>query len=125
LAARKLDRLHADVLAAAQGFAGQTPGQRHALRIRVKRLRYALDYLGGLFGGHKKFAARFASLQDELGALNDAATAQRFLGQLNADGRMDALAAQLAGRLEARLQGRLGETVDRLQGFSRLAPPWR
>lgn len=125
LAARKLARLHAAALAAAEDFAGQTAAQRHALRIRIKRLRYALDYLGGLFGKHKKFGACFAGLQDELGALNDAATALGLLGQLNRDGRLDELTAQLADGLEARMQAHAPEIGRMLESFSRLAPPWR
>ena len=125
VAARKLDRLHAAVLAAAQGFAEQSPAQRHALRIRVKRLRYALDYLGGLFGGHRKFTAAFATLQDELGELNDAYTALRFLDQLNRDGRIEAQTAQLSRKLDERMQARLAATDSTLEKFAGQAPPWR
>lgn len=125
LAAGRLERLHAAVLAAAAGFAEQTPAQRHALRIRVKRMRYALDYLGALFGGHGEFAACFAALQDELGAFGDAATAPGLLARLNRDGRLDAAAARLAGALEARMRERVAEIGGTLEKFSRLAPPWR
>lgn len=125
MATKKLARLHEAVLAAAEGFSEQTPAQRHALRIRVKRLRYALDYLGGLFGGHGKFAACFADLQDELGELNDGVTARRFLGLLNPDGRLGTLVTQLAGSLDARMQDRIAGIDGTLREFSRLAPPWR
>lgn len=125
LAARRLARLHAAVLAAAEGFAGQTPDARHALRIRVKRLRYALEFFAALFGGRNKFARRFAALQDELGAMNDAATALRFLSVLDADGRLDPLVSELAGSLNARLDGRIGEIGATLEKFLRLAPPWQ
>lgn len=121
----KLAGLHESVLAGAEGFAEQSPEQRHALRIRVKRMRYALDYLGGLFGGHRKFAACFAALQDELGEMNDANTALRLLAQLNPDGRLNGPAAQLGRNLEERLQSRMPETGQTLQAFSRLAPPWQ
>lgn len=123
--AKKLARLHAAVLAGAQDFAEQSPEQRHKLRIRVKRLRYALDYLGGLFGGHKKFLACFEALQDELGALNDANTAMRFLGLLNRDHRLDDAAARIARSLKLRMQGRIGASAQTLLKFSRLEPPWQ
>src|SRR6478609_3641655 len=51
--------------------------QRHKLRIAVKKLRYASDFFGHVFGGRtaKKrlpdFKARLTSLQDRLGPLND------------------------------------------------------
>ncbi len=125
LAARRIDRLHAAVLAAGEGFAEKTPQERHVLRIRVKRLRYALESLGSLFGGQKKFAASFAILQDELGALNDAVTVLGFLGRLNQDGRLGAMAAKLAESVEARMQERISEIEPTLQQFFRLAPPWR
>ncbi len=125
VAARKLERLHADTLTAAAGFADLSPAQRHALRIRVKRLRYALDYLGCLFDGHRKFAAAFAALQGELGELNDANTALRFLGELNRDGRLEAQAAQLAHELDERAQARLAETGGTLEKFASREPPWK
>ncbi len=123
-ARKRLAGLHRKALAASAGFAEQSPERRHALRIRVKRLRYALNYLGGLFGGHEKFAACFAALQDELGELNDAATALRFLGRLNQDGRMSGLVAQLERDLDARMQNRIDATGKTLQRFSGLRPPW-
>lgn len=54
--------------------------RRHRLRIRAKRLRYACDFYGDLYAGHKaakrcrKLAASAAALQDALGSLNDRAT---------------------------------------------------
>lgn len=123
-AGRKLAKLHADVLAGAAGFVRQTPEQRHALRIRVKRLRYALDYLGDLFGGQRRFAACFARLQDELGELNDAGSALRFLQQLNKDMRLVSLSAQLARALDVRMQGGIREISRTLEKFSGLPPPW-
>lgn len=124
MAEKRLAALHARVLAGAQDFADLSPEQRHALRIRVKRLRYALDYLGGLFAGSRKFAACFAGLQNDLGELNDAATALRFLEKLNHDGRIGALAGRLARELEGRAQSRLVDAVRALESFSRLNPPW-
>lgn len=123
-AKKKLDNLHQAVLAASDSFAEQTPDERHALRIRVKHLRYALDYLGGLFGGHQKFTARFASLQDELGALNDANTALLLLGQLNHDGRLETQAGLASRKLSDRMQKRIAATDRILREFSRQQPPW-
>jgi CHAD domain-containing protein len=48
----------------------------HRLRIRCKRLRYAIEFTGDLYGGDvKRFARQVASLQDELGLIQDAETA--------------------------------------------------
>ncbi|MEW6133922.1 MAG: CHAD domain-containing protein [Pseudomonadota bacterium] len=123
--AKKLAALHAAVIEGARDFSAQSPEQRHRLRIRVKRLRYALDYLGALFGDHKKFLACFEALQDELGALNDANTAMRFLSDLNRDRRLDGAVAQIARELEAGMQARLDVGARLLREFSRLEPPWQ
>lgn len=123
-ARKKFAKLHGGVLAASAGFAQQSPEQRHALRIRVKHLRYALDYLAGLFGADRKFAAGFAALQDELGVLNDANTALRFLNLLNQDGRLDELVAQATRNLDERIQNLIGSTGRTLQKFSRLQVFW-
>ena len=47
-------------------------GERHALRIRVKRLRYASEFFGRKDGG-------LEGLQDVLGGLNDVEVARRLL----------------------------------------------
>lgn len=48
----------------------------HRLRIRCKRLRYAIEFTGDLYGGDvRRYAKYVASLQDELGLIQDAETA--------------------------------------------------
>jgi triphosphatase len=48
----------------------------HRLRIRCKRLRYAIEFTGDLYGGDvKRYAKHIAGLQDELGLIQDAETA--------------------------------------------------
>lgn len=63
--------------------------ERHQLRIEVKKLRYAVDFFGALFNARsvKAFARRLASLQDDLGYLNDVAVAAHLAGQVAADAR--------------------------------------
>ncbi|TFI60194.1 CYTH and CHAD domain-containing protein [Sphingomonas parva] len=63
---------------------GQTPGdlspeERHRLRIRAKKLRYAAEFFGGLsLGGDRRrwkhFLHALEALQESLGRLNDAET---------------------------------------------------
>ena len=51
-----------------------SPTVRHALRLRAKKVRYAAELLGGLFGQptrQRRFAAALRRLQDVLGELND------------------------------------------------------
>ena len=71
---------------------GRRPEERsipelHALRIELKKLRYASEFLASVFpdGDAPGFAKRLAGLQDVLGALNDAATAEQLLGPLTTD----------------------------------------
>lgn len=55
------------------------PKQRHELRIRAKRLRYAAEFVGPLHGHKHRLAAFLAhlkQLQDQLGELNDIAVAR-------------------------------------------------
>ena len=55
-----------------------TPRQRHRLRIAVKKLRYAAEFVEGLYPGEdrKRFADTLGQLQDRLGDLNDLADAR-------------------------------------------------
>lgn len=62
-----------------------TPDQRHALRIALKRARYATEFFGGLFppkSAAERYARRAAALQDLLGDLNDAAITLRLVRSL-------------------------------------------
>lgn len=63
--------------------------ERHQLRIEVKKLRYAIEFFGGLFDAQtvKKFSKRLASLQDDLGYLNDVAVAAHLAGEVAAAAR--------------------------------------
>ena len=60
------------------------PEERHQVRIAAKRLRYAAEFFSSLYP-HKRtrrYIAALASLQEILGALNDAATAVSLLKDL-------------------------------------------
>ncbi len=58
-----------------------TAEEQHALRIRVKKLRYACEFFAGLYRDQhpKRMIRRLARLQDALGHLNDGAVAERIL----------------------------------------------
>lgn len=63
--------------------------ERHELRIEVKKLRYAIEFFGGLYDTAtvKAFSKRLASLQDDLGYLNDVAVAAHLAGEVAAASR--------------------------------------
>jgi CHAD domain-containing protein len=72
----------------------------HRLRLRVKKLRDLVDFARSFYAGRRlsRFAKRLGVLQNELGALQDAAVARDLIGALAADAPA---AAQEAARTVA------------------------
>lgn len=68
---------------------------RHAVRIELKKLRYAAQLFRPLFsgGGRKRYVAAMSRLQDEFGALNDASVAGRLATAASEGQGKDALRA--------------------------------
>jgi inorganic triphosphatase YgiF len=73
-AARALERLHRKVL---KKVDWDDAGERHRLRIRVKRLRYAADAFADCFPRPSRYLEALERLQDDFGELNDLAVARR------------------------------------------------
>ncbi|MFC3071324.1 CYTH and CHAD domain-containing protein [Phenylobacterium soli] len=71
---------------------------RHEVRIEAKKLRYAAEGFASLFSEKKadRFVGRLKTLQDDLGVLNDIATAETLLAGLD----LTPEAAFAAGELE-------------------------
>src|SRR4029079_16519736 len=62
----------------------------HALRKSIKKLRYGIEYLHGLYGHQaKRYLKRCDKLQKDLGEMNDLETATRLGTELTEGGRMD------------------------------------
>lgn len=107
LATEILERRARKVRKTGRGFKRLDAPHRHRVRIEVKKLRYALDFFGGLFKRRpvKAYRRHLATLQDSLGGLNDIAVAHRLLHDLTVGpeaprgtGRRDmAFAAGLVG----------------------------
>lgn len=82
---RALAKRHRRVRKTGRAFARLTGDERHRLRVEVKKLRYATDFFGSLYSPKpvKRYTARLAELQDQLGYLADVAMARRtFNGML-------------------------------------------
>lgn len=96
-AARQLERRHEKTLAAGRHVEKLEREAQHALRIRVKKLRYASEFFGPLFAKKKvrRLRKRLATLQDVLGHLNDQRTAEAVL-----DSILDALGADATPALQ-------------------------
>lgn len=84
-AARKiLRRQYARLMKAAKGLETQDIEARHQVRIRVKKLRYAVDFLRGVYRAEaaEGFLSALRRLQDEFGHINDLAEAIRLTDAL-------------------------------------------
>lgn len=119
-ATRRLDRLWKSIIDARRGIASMDEPVRHRLRIEVKKLRYAAEFLRGLYSdaeaSEKPFAQAVEQLQESLGKLNDMATATAFEAARTDDG-------WLIGSLEERRQ--LIAADDALKDLLRIGPFWR
>lgn len=79
-----LARLHRKVLKRARRFAAQSPAERHRLRIALKKLHYAVDFLGPLYRRKdvRRFLKLLKPLQDDLGHLNDVRSAHAMIAEI-------------------------------------------
>jgi CHAD domain-containing protein len=106
--ARALARRRRQLLKAGPHFAGLEASERHKLRIRAKKARYAAELFGELFS-HRRRQRRFTQamrdLQDTLGELNDVHVGRRLALEL-ARHTGGAEAGFEAGLIAAAQQGR-------------------
>lgn len=113
LASKALDRARRKVMKRGRGLADLSPEDRHHARIRAKELRYAADVLAPLFDAHAKRARRFVStlkdLLDDLGDLNDIATAGDLAGDYPPADELLKGELRREARLLARACGHFGE----------------
>jgi inorganic triphosphatase YgiF len=118
-AAAALDKRRRRIRKDGRDLAALAPEDRHHLRIRGKKLRYAVEDLGGLFPDHPKRRARFVeatkTLQDALGLLNDLAVREALARDV-ALSCEDPGAAFAAGRLTAGGPDREAELLAEAQG---------
>jgi CHAD domain-containing protein len=80
-----LERLHRKVRKGGKHLAQLPAHERHMVRIELKKLRYAAEFFGNLFearGRVRQFNRAAAALQEELGKLNDMATAEHLATRL-------------------------------------------
>ena len=87
----RLDKLWRTVEGAGP-VAAMDETSRHQLRIQVKKIRYATEFLEGLYPearrAEKAFGKAVEKLQEELGKLNDLATARGFGREIPDGGRL-------------------------------------
>jgi len=102
--------------------------QLHQLRIRLKRLRYGLDFFSPLWPGKPlaDFQKKLAALQDDLGQVNDAATGNRLLAELAGDDPgLVAARAFVAGWHAPRIEKLRRRAMRRARTLLWDTPPWK
>lgn len=90
LARRLLERRHKRVRKLGRGFAELDDAGRHEVRLALKKLRYGVEFLSGLFPGKaaRRFGKAAAALQEVLGDLNDRAECRELLMGLRSAGAL-------------------------------------
>lgn len=89
LAYKQLDKQWRKVRRHGGALATLDPDAQHQLRLDIKRLRYAAEFLSGLYGARPlsgrrdRFIAGLKTLQEQLGLLNDLRLAHRLAPGLN------------------------------------------
>jgi len=95
----------------------------HRLRIRCKRLRYALEFAAGLYDGELKgFVRQMTRLQDTLGAMQDAEVASSRLAAiaLSEEGSSLSRATHLLGELPKLVALLMGKEWSRARSLMEL-----
>ncbi len=128
--AAALHRLHRKLRRAGRRFAELEPAERHDLRIRAKKLRYAAEFFGSAFTGsgqrRRTYVAALKKLQDRLGALNDIAVA-RTLGPGFAGARSGELgftAGLIVGRRERAEADLIKAAAKDFHALAQVRPFW-
>ncbi|MEQ8507326.1 MAG: CYTH and CHAD domain-containing protein [Rhodospirillales bacterium] len=131
-----LSRAHKKTLRAGEGLENLDVPARHVLRIRVKKLRYTMDFLQALYDSpaKKKYLRALERLQDDFGHLNDVAVAETLLADLTAGegtadngdaGSLSAGAAAVMGWHARGLHDSEPHLLEDWGRFTKASPFWR
>ena len=119
-----LKRRHQALVALGADLAHAAPEARHAARLAAKKLRYAAEFFASLYPRKKTRAYRraLATLQEELGAWNDAAVAARIAAEIM--GPQSPAAAAFEGWAAARGASRGEALSGAWEKFVKARPFW-
>ncbi|HXH04276.1 MAG TPA: CHAD domain-containing protein [Candidatus Competibacteraceae bacterium] len=122
----ELRRLRRRVRRLGERFDSLDGAQRHRLRIRIKQLRYATEFFADLYLAARSDAFRQAlsTLQDHLGAMNDALMTRRLLDELEL-AAANATRALVEGWYGGRMDLQLRDFAPYWQAFRDCRPPWK
>jgi triphosphatase len=118
--AKALEWLHRKALKRAQGLDWLDAEARHALRIRVKRLRYGCEFFSASFpsASVRPYVKSLEALQDILGELNDVAVGRKLLQALGSD-------ALVRRELAARERRLIASLEPAWAAFAKRRPFWK
>lgn len=129
-AARILDRRWRRVRRRGKGLARMEAAERHQVRIEVKKLRYAVEFFGGLYRGDGAKGRRRAmlealqDLQAGLGDLNDIAVGATLAGAPAEGGAEAEALARLIAHQGSRADHLLTEARAAWRAFKKAEPFW-
>ncbi len=125
-AAPLLEDDHRRVLKRGENFARLTAEERHALRIRIKELRYAQDFFASLYPAApvKLYLSALAKLQDGLGVMNDIAVTRRLLDEARLT-TVSAARQVIDGWYGCRLDVHEGLFAESWRRFMECERPWQ
>mgnify|MGYP001164711774 FL=1 len=121
-----LERDHRRVAKWGAAFAGLSAEERHALRIRIKELRYALDFFASLYPAPavKMTLSALSDLQDCLGVMNDITVARQLLDETGL--RPLSVARQvIEGWYGCRLDSHERQFTEVWRRYQECERPWR
>jgi CHAD domain-containing protein len=127
LAVRLLQRQYKRVKRRGATADRHDPQSLHALRIEIKKLRYAAEFFAALFPAKavRRFVAGSAELQDILGRLNDESVTDALLQSLDlADAEMSHAGGIIRGWTHARAEAGLARFDKAWRAFARLDRFW-
>lgn len=120
-----LKKGHRPIVRGAREFGQLKAAQRHALRISIKRQRYAVEFFQPLFSGRRqvRYQAALQTIQDNLGHSNDVQVAQRLMTitQKKTGPMGQFVLGWLAG---SQADGSTGQIARQLKHFVKLPPCW-
>jgi triphosphatase len=117
----RLSKLHRRVRRGCKRFFKASAGERHQLRIQIKRLRYAIDAVQSLFDPKqtKPYLKTLASLQNILGGMTDINTTRRLLGSLELTAACRKTAKHLLKQQEASFLQASSDALDHMRAAPR------
>jgi inorganic triphosphatase YgiF len=121
---RPLKRWHKQAATDAKRFGELDDTQRHRLRKRVKRLRYAVEFSAGLFERKavRRYLKPLRALQERLGAISDVIVA---IEALRGTTERDTRAWFALGWLSARRAALIEQAGAELKAFAKAEAFWR